>query len=146
MTSCPSRSRLLVPPGGCIPNCPLQKELLSLSRRLDTTCESLSDCHLGRILILLFRGRNQDLWGPDANVFQPERWFEMDGQVESPVGVYGNLYGHMELQWCGWVPTTHSHSSTFSGGVRSCIGWRVACVDHYLYHSLSLGHLTMAFE
>ena len=38
------------------------------------------------------RGRNQDLWGPDAYVFRPERWFEMDEQVESPVGVYGNLY------------------------------------------------------
>ena len=23
-----------------------------------------------------------------------------------------------------------SHSGTFSGGVRSCIGWRFACVDH----------------
>ena len=38
--------------------------------------------------------RNQDLWGPDAQVFRPERWFEMNEQVESPVGVYGNLYGH----------------------------------------------------
>ena len=43
------------------------------------------------------RGRNQDLWGPDAYVFRPERWFEMNEQVESPVGVYGNLYGHA---WC----------------------------------------------
>jgi len=41
-----------------------------------------------------FHDRNQDLWGPDAQVFRPERWFEMDEQVESPVGVYGNLYGH----------------------------------------------------
>ena len=39
-------------------------------------------------------GRNQDLWGPDADVFRPERWFEMNEQVESPVGVYGNLYGY----------------------------------------------------
>jgi len=41
-----------------------------------------------------FHARNQDLWGPDAHQFRPERWFEMNGQVESPVGVYGNLYGH----------------------------------------------------
>jgi len=41
-----------------------------------------------------FHYRNQDLWGPDANCFRPERWLEMDEQVESPVGVYGNLYGH----------------------------------------------------
>ena len=43
------------------------------------------------------RGRNQGLWGPDAYEFRPERWFEMDEQVESPVGVDGNLYGHT---WC----------------------------------------------
>ena len=40
------------------------------------------------------RGRNQDLWGPDTHLFRPERWFEMNEQVESPLGVYGNLYGH----------------------------------------------------
>jgi len=53
---------------------------------------------------------NQDLWGPDAHQFRPERWFEMDEQVEYPVGVYGNL-------------------STFSGGTRSCIGWRFAVIE-----------------
>ena len=41
-----------------------------------------------------FHDRNPDLWGTDARQFRPERWLEMNGQVESPVGVYGNLYGH----------------------------------------------------
>jgi len=53
---------------------------------------------------------NRDLWGPDAYEFRPERWFEMSEQVESPVGVYGNL-------------------STFSGGIMSCIGWRFAVIE-----------------
>ena len=44
--------------------------------------------------MFLFRGRNQDLWGPDASEFRPERWFKMNGQADSPVGVYGNLYCH----------------------------------------------------
>ena len=42
----------------------------------------------------LFHDRNKDVWGQDAHEFRPERWFEMKEQVESPVGVYGNLYGH----------------------------------------------------
>ena len=37
--------------------------------------------------------RNHGLWGSDAHVFRPQRWFEMSDEVESPVGVYGNLYG-----------------------------------------------------
>ena len=43
--------------------------------------------------ITLFHRRNQDVWGSDAHQFRPERWFELKEQVESPVGVYGNLYG-----------------------------------------------------
>jgi len=40
---------------------------------------------------------------------------------------------------------THSLSATFSGGVRSCIGWRFAYVNHLLRHSLSRGTLSAAF-
>jgi len=32
--------------------------------------------------------------GPDAHVFRPEWWFEMNQHIESPVGVYGNMCGH----------------------------------------------------
>ena len=52
-------------------------------------------CLLSGALILSLCGRNRDLWGSDAYAFRPERWLEMDGQVESPVGVYGNLYGYI---------------------------------------------------
>jgi len=60
---------------------------------MDITCTSLSH-HLTVCPYCRFPGRNQDLWGPDAHEFRPERWFEMNQEVESPFGVYGNLYGH----------------------------------------------------
>ena len=41
-------------------------------------------------LVSPFR-RNKDIWGPDAYEFRPERWLDMNGKPESPVGVYGNL-------------------------------------------------------
>jgi len=79
-----------------MPNYSFRKGLWSLSRRLDTTCVLAFSLHRRRILDMaltpLFHGRNQDVWGPDAHEFRPGRWFEMKGQVESPVGVYGNLY------------------------------------------------------
>ncbi|KAF9645980.1 cytochrome P450 [Thelephora ganbajun] len=56
---------------------------------------------------------NKDLWGPDPYEFRPERWLDMK-EPESPVGVYSNL-------------------STFSGGVRSCIGWRFAVIEMHTF-------------
>jgi len=57
---------------------------------------------------------NKDLWGPDAYEFRPERWLSMNGKPESPVGIYGNLV-------------------TFSGGPRSCIGWRFAVIELHTF-------------
>jgi len=57
---------------------------------------------------------NKDMWGPDAYEFQPERWLDMNEESESRFGVYGNL-------------------STFSGGARSCIGWRFAVIQMHTF-------------
>ncbi|KAH9935148.1 cytochrome P450 [Epithele typhae] len=55
--------------------------------------------------------RNPDVWGADADVFNPDRW--LDASKARPavnVGVYSNLL-------------------TFAGGVRGCIGWRFAIYE-----------------
>jgi len=53
---------------------------------------------------------SKDVWGPDAEEFNPERWLVSKERASPALGVYGNLF-------------------TFSGGVRSCIGWRFAVVE-----------------
>jgi len=53
---------------------------------------------------------NKDLWGQDAYEFRPERWLDTSEKPETPFGVYGNL-------------------ASFSGGHRSCIGWRFAVIE-----------------
>jgi len=57
---------------------------------------------------------NKDVWGPDAYEFRPERWLDMNEKLESQVGVYGNL-------------------ATFSGGHKSCIGWRFAVIELHTF-------------
>ncbi|KAL0067427.1 hypothetical protein AAF712_005412 [Marasmius tenuissimus] len=59
--------------------------------------------------------RNQEVFGEDAHIFRPERWLENDSAESqkgggTSVGVFANLL-------------------TFSGGVRSCIGWRFAVLE-----------------
>ncbi|KAK0462485.1 cytochrome P450 [Desarmillaria tabescens] len=58
--------------------------------------------------------RNKDIWGEDAHVFNPERWFRGSMNKEVPVGVYGNLF-------------------SFVGGLRSCIGWRFAVLELHAF-------------
>ena len=45
-------------------------------------------------LYLCFRGKDEDVCGPDAHEFRPECWLEMKEQVKSPVGVYSDLHDH----------------------------------------------------
>ncbi|KAI6007584.1 cytochrome P450 [Pisolithus orientalis] len=56
--------------------------------------------------------RNKDMWGEDADVFNPDRW--LDGiakdKKEAAAGVYSSLL-------------------TFGGGPRACLGWRFAVIE-----------------
>lgn len=54
--------------------------------------------------------RSEEIWGPDANTFNPDR-FDHNGIPTANVpGVYGNLL-------------------TFLGGARNCIGYRLAIAE-----------------
>ncbi|KAI6029283.1 hypothetical protein PISMIDRAFT_683590 [Pisolithus microcarpus 441] len=56
--------------------------------------------------------RNKDMWGENADVFNPDRW--LDGiakdKKETATGAYANLL-------------------TFGGGPRTCLGWRFAVIE-----------------
>ncbi|KAK0505319.1 cytochrome P450 [Armillaria luteobubalina] len=58
--------------------------------------------------------RNKSVWGEDAHVFDPTRWFRGSTNKEALVGVYGNLF-------------------SFVGGLRSCIGWRFAVLELHAF-------------
>ncbi|KAJ3722183.1 cytochrome P450 [Lentinula guzmanii] len=55
--------------------------------------------------------RNKELFGEDAQIFNPYRWLEPDHVKRGvSLGPFANL-------------------ATFSGGTRSCIGWRFAIIE-----------------
>ncbi|KAK0188354.1 cytochrome P450 [Armillaria mellea] len=59
--------------------------------------------------------RNKDIFGEDADVFDPERWLrESVPKTTTSLGVYGSLF-------------------TFTGGQRSCIGWRFAVLEIQMF-------------
>ncbi|KAF9043631.1 cytochrome P450 [Hymenopellis radicata] len=72
----------------------------------------------GQVLItsLLNYNRSENVWGSDAQLWRPSRFFETEKSIN--IGVYANLL-------------------SFSAGNRSCIGWR--------YGVMSMQVLTAAF-
>jgi len=66
---------------------------------------------------------NEDLWGKDAMVFNPDRWLEERDKSGALIGVYANLL-------------------SFSAGVKNCIGWRFALIQI----QASLIHLVSTFD
>ncbi|EMD32079.1 hypothetical protein CERSUDRAFT_126990 [Gelatoporia subvermispora B] len=66
----------------------------------------------GQIILISFWGYNRlpDVWGEDADTWNPERFLRPDAVRNTNVGLYANLL-------------------TFSAGVRGCIGWRFAVLE-----------------
>jgi len=64
-------------------------------------------------LSLLNANRSSELWGPDAMEWKPERWL-------SPLP---------ESIMDSKIPGIYSHLMTFSGGTRSCIGFKFSQLE-----------------
>ncbi|KAJ3749248.1 cytochrome P450 [Lentinula detonsa] len=93
--------------------------VLPLSKPITTTKgKTISELPVGKgtklVLSIAAYNRNKEVFGEDADVFNPDRWFRESEKKGPTLGVVGNLL-------------------TFAGGVRTCIGWRFA-----LYEMLSL--------
>lgn len=62
-------------------------------------------------------GRNQSIWGADADEFRPERWLRHDGEDEVSYREQLQLY--------------HAFDLTFGGGARICLGRYLAQAEVY---------------
>ncbi|EMR70732.1 putative benzoate 4-monooxygenase cytochrome p450 protein [Eutypa lata UCREL1] len=62
-------------------------------------------------------GRNQSIWGADADEFRPERWLRHDGEDEVSYRERLQLY--------------HAFDLTFGGGARICLGRYLAQAEVY---------------
>ncbi|KAK7466380.1 hypothetical protein VKT23_005103 [Stygiomarasmius scandens] len=65
------------------------------------------------ILSFINSNRNPELWGPDALEWKPERWLSPLPQAV--------IDAHL--------PGVYSHLMTFSGGIRSCIGFKFSQLE-----------------
>ncbi|KAI1172104.1 cytochrome P450 [Nemania sp. FL0916] len=62
-------------------------------------------------------GRNEKVWGPDADEFRPERWLKSEHETESSYQSRVQLYNTADL--------------SFGHGARMCIGRHVANMELY---------------
>ncbi|KAF9064450.1 cytochrome P450 [Rhodocollybia butyracea] len=65
------------------------------------------------LISILNSNRSAELWGPDANEWKPERWLS-----PLPETITGSK-----------VPGVYAHLMTFSGGSRSCIGFKFSQLE-----------------
>ncbi|KAK0489455.1 cytochrome P450 [Armillaria novae-zelandiae] len=97
-----------------------QDDVLPLSKPITTTSgKILHELPIPKGLQIISSvaayNRNKDIFGEDANEFKPERWLrESVPNTTASLGVYGSLF-------------------TFTGGARSCIGWRFAVLEMQIF-------------
>ncbi|KAI0629559.1 cytochrome P450 [Trametes polyzona] len=94
----------------------LHDDVLPLSKPITTRSGKVINevpirAGLRLILSVCAYNRDKEVWGEDAQVFNPDRWLDSSKTKRgTTVGVFSNLL-------------------TFAGGVRACIGWRFAIYE-----------------
>ncbi|KAL0063168.1 hypothetical protein AAF712_009962 [Marasmius tenuissimus] len=76
--------------------------------------------------------RNPDVWGPDANVFDPSRWLQCHGRSEAKIA--------------GGSFSPYANLSSFGGGVRVCLGWRLAVLELQIVLAELISKFRFSFE
>ncbi|KAH7878863.1 cytochrome P450 [Lentinula edodes] len=90
---------------------PLSKPIIGVD---GTEIREISVPRGTQVVISMYNAnRNEELWGPDANEWKPERWLS-----PLPEAV---IQAH--------VPGIYSHLMTFSAGSRSCIGFKFSQLE-----------------
>ncbi|KAJ3995671.1 cytochrome P450 [Lentinula boryana] len=93
-----------------------EDDVIPLSTPITTTTgEILTEIPVSKgtrtVISIPAYNRNKELFGEDAQIFNPYRWLEPDHVKKGvSLGPFANL-------------------ATFSGGTRSCIGWRFAVIE-----------------
>ncbi|KAJ7128780.1 cytochrome P450 [Mycena crocata] len=94
-------------------------EVLPLSKPMITKSgKTITELPIPKNMVLIIStagyNRNPDVFGQDAHVFNPERWLNDTVQMDTKIGVYGNMM-------------------TFGSGIRACIGWRFAVYEYQAF-------------
>ncbi|KAJ7921152.1 cytochrome P450, partial [Mycena leptocephala] len=94
-------------------------EVLPLSKPIVTKSgKIITELPIPKNMVLIISNagynRNPDVFGQDAHLFRPERWLDDTVQLNTRLGVYGNLM-------------------TFGSGHRACIGWRFAVYEYQAF-------------
>ncbi|KAI0633724.1 PAH-inducible cytochrome P450 monooxygenase PC-PAH 4 [Trametes polyzona] len=81
---------------------------------VSTTGQTITEVPIrkGQVILSSFVAYNRmpQVWGEDAHVWNPDRFFRIDPKKQINVGVFANLL-------------------TFSAGIRGCLGWRFSIIE-----------------
>jgi hypothetical protein len=107
-----------------------RRVLLSSPLFMDITGGSKSVLEFAACVTEWYCDSRTDIFGEDARLFNPDRWLRENAPSMKGFsnGVFANTYASSSFALENNMITVTICSFTFSGGPRSCIGYRFAFV------------------